>query len=599
MNARNVEIISYQEKREHENALRTLRSLYDHISLLDVNTLKIKRLYTAEGEDSTAVEHDFLGYVNEYSSNYIHPDDVEEYKKFAAPEHIRNMMETEQRSFIMAYFRTKTPEGKYVWKAFIIMKPSGGEAGIYLSCVRGVDTGTEHILIKNDYVRLFNDLPLAYGVLQVEGTSPLDIGEITCVYASNRLAQMMGTDSNSMIGVNLADRLSNNQPAIKKMLYEAAYMGISSKNIFFSKRVEKWINLVTDKAASTGRCAIILEDVTKEHMTTEFIDREWHTDDLIISCTKLLHSGLPHEEAINQIMKLVGDAIRADRVYIVEKLGEGVFRETYEWCNDGVESRIDSFQQMDEDYLLGWEKEYPGAFNLILDNVENVKESHPRLYKKLVDYNTNSVVDIPIYDEGVLIGYYGAVNFRTVRNIDLKELMETVSYFLSSEISRRRLIDELEKKSIYDGLCGIKNRSAMEMIIRKCKKRNYSVGVLYADANGLKTLNDSKGHEAGDELLKNISMIMKRRFNRDFVYRAGGDEFVIIVPKMEKNDFFDACKALVQDFEEAEGISVAVGYEWGVNSADVENIMKTADKAMYEDKANYYRKNNRRRSGDR
>ena len=137
------------------------------------------------------------------------------------------------------------------------------------------------------------------------------------------------------------------------------------------------------------------------------------------------------------------------------------------------------------------------------------------------------------------------------------------------------------------------------MIIRKCKKRNYSVGVLYADANGLKTLNDSKGHEAGDELLKNISMIMKRRFNRDFVYRAGGDEFVIIVPKMEKNDFFDACKALVQDFEEAEGISVAVGYEWGVNSADVENIMKTADKAMYEDKANYYRKNNRRRSGDR
>lgn len=599
MNAQKHEIISYQEKREHENALRTLRSLYDHINLLDTNTLKVKRLYTGEGEDTTGKEQDFLEYVKEFSDKNIHPDDIEEYKKISDPVNIRNRMETENKPFYMAYFRTKAVDGNYVWKAYIIMKPNGAEPGTYLSCIRNVDSETEHILIKNDYVRLFNDLPLAYAVLQVNATSITDISEIICIYASNRLAKMMGADENDILGTNILDKLSDELADVRKTIYDAAFKGISGRLVFFSRRVEKWINMVTDRAVSPGRCAVILEDVTKEHLTTEFIDREWHTDDLIISCTKLLHSGLPHEEAINQLIKLIGDAIRADRIYIIDKIADGIFRESYEWCNDGVPSLIDEFQQMENSDMLNWEAEYPGAFSLIIEEVENIRDSHPKLYERLVNYGVYSIVEYPIRDEGVIIGYFGGINFNAVKNVDLKELMETVSYFLSSELSRRRLLDELEKKSIYDGLCGVKNRSAMEIVIRKFKKRNFSVGVLYADANGLKTMNDTQGHEAGDELLKNISRIMKMRFNRDYVYRAGGDEFVVIVPKMERNDFFGACKALVQDFEDAEGISVAVGYEWGPNSTEVETIMKTADTIMYEDKANYYRKNNRRRSGDR
>lgn len=599
MNARNYEIISYQTKKEHENALKTLRSLYDHINLLDVNTLIIKRLYTSDGEVLTAHEQSFPDYIEEFSRLYIHPDDVEEYRKYSDPEKIAKRMNEEKRSFSMAYFRTKAGDGDYVWKAYIVMRPEGTSPGIYLSCVRSVDTETEHILIKNDYVRLFNELPLAYAVLQVDADGPSDIRDIVCIYASNRLAKMMGTDVNSLIGQDVSVKLAEDQADVKRIMYEAAYKGINCRTIFYSRRAEKWFNIVADRAAATGRCAIILEDVTKEHLTTEFIDREWHTDDLIINCTKLLHSGLPHEEAINQLIKLIGEAIRADRIYIIEKEYGGLLKATYEWCNDDILPLFDDMQQIDEEQLLNWETEFPGAFSLVIENTESIQDSHPVLYQKLATYGTNSIVEIPIRDEGSLIGYFGGINFKKVKNIDLKELMETVSYFLSSEFSRRRLLDELEKKSIYDGLCGVKNRSAMEMVIKKYKKRSFSVGVLYADANGLKTMNDTKGHEAGDELLKNISVIMKRRFNRDYVYRAGGDEFVVIVPKMEKNDFFDACKDLVQDFEAAEGISVAIGYDWGANSTDVESVMKSADTIMYEDKANYYRKNNRRRSSDR
>lgn len=598
LNAHKYEFNTIKIKKEHENALKTLRSLYDHINFLDVSSLTIKRLYTRDGMILDSEEKSFIDYIEDYSREYIHPDDIAEYKKYADPKQIVKRLEKEGKSFSMAYFRTRISEELYIWKAYIVMKPTGTADNIYLSCVRDVDTETEHILIKNDYVRLFNDLPLAYAVIQIDAKSPEDIKEMSVLYASNRLAKMMGVDSGEIVGTDISGTFSKDLLEVRKVMYDAAYKGINGRLIFYSKSAEKWLNIVAERAACTGRCAIILEDVTKEHLTTEFIDREWHTDDLIISCTKILHSGLPHEEAINQLIKQVGEAIRADKIYIIENDYDGVYRESFEWCNDGIPSFKDKLQHIEGQDFWNWEAEFPGAFSLVIDNVESIKDSHPKLYSQLVKYGTRSIVEIPIRDDGKLIGYFGCSNFVKIKNIDIKELMETVSYFLSSEFSRRRLIEELENKSVYDALCGIKNRSAMEMSIKMYKKRSFTVGVLYADANGLKVINDTKGHEAGDELLKEICLIMKRRFNRDYVYRAGGDEFVVIVPKMEKKNFCDACEALIQDFKQAPRISIAVGYEWGANSSDVDTIMKAADTKMYEDKANYYRKNNRRRPAD-
>ncbi len=582
-----------------DDALKTLYSLYDHINLLDLNASKVTRLYTSVSAYSWEQTADFNDYTKEYSSKYIHPDDVDAYLEYSDIDHIRESFADGTRPFSMSYFRTKKDDGKYVWKAYIVMRPTIAEKGFLLSCIRDVDSGTEHILIKNDYVRLFNDLPLAYAVLQVEANSHDDIQSINVIYASNRLAKMMGVETNAMIGVNILENLSSDQSELGSILYDAAFDGVSRKMIFYSRRADKWFNMNVDKAAATGRCAIILEDVTKEHMTTEMIGREWRTDDLIINCTKLLHSGLPHVIAVDQLIKTVGEAIGAGRMYIVERISEGVFSETHEWCNVDVPSIKEQFSYIESADLLNWEAEYPGAFSLVLDDIEIIRDNHPEFYKKLKNLGVRAIIEMPIYDDGKLIGYFGAINYGNAKNIDTRELIETVSYFLSSEFSRLRLLEELEKKSIYDALCGVKNRSAMEMATKKLKKRNYSVGVLYADANGLKTVNDTQGHEAGDELLKKICSIMKRRFNRDFVYRAGGDEFVVIVPRIEKDDFISACELLKKDFDEAAGVSIAMGWNWGVMSGDIDNIMKTADKIMYEDKATYDRQNNRRRSGDR
>ncbi|WP_026662222.1 GGDEF domain-containing protein [Butyrivibrio proteoclasticus] len=583
---------------DHDEVLKTLYGLYDHVNLLDLNTLTLRRLYTGKGDYLFSDYTSMPDYVERISRDFIHPDDIEGYMEFCSVKNIRKQLESDGKSFTMSYFRTKGTDGTYTWKAYIILKPSFADPGIYLSCLRDVDSETEHILIKNDYVKLFNDLPLAYAVLQFN-TELEDDNEIICLYASNRIAKLMDESLNHIVGSNVYPEFGKDHEDVVQMMRNAAFKGINSKTIYHSRKTGKWINITVDKAAVTGRCALILEDVTKEHITNEFMDREWRTDDLIIGCTKVLHSGLPHEVAINQVIRLVGEASGADRIYIVEKTDNNTFIGNYEWCSDNVTPIIQKSAQPEEICALDWEKEYPGAFSLVLEDVESIKVAHPELYSKLQKFEVRSIIEIPIYDEGVLIGYFGGVNYGRIKNLDLKELMEAVSYFLASEFSRLRLLRELENKSIYDSLCGVKNRSAMEMTIKKLKKRSFNIGIIYADANGLKQMNDSRGHEAGDELLKKISTIMKRRVNRDYIYRVGGDEFVIAIPKMEKQDFIDLCASLQKDFEEAEGISVAMGWDWGTSSAEISTIMKSADKLMYEDKANYYRKNNRRRSGDR
>lgn len=582
-----------------ESASEILYSLYDYVDFLDFKNLKVKRIFTNNSDFEFAQLSDYNDYVDYISSNYIYSEDVEQYKAFSDSKTIKKRIQSESKNFIMSYFRTLNGKGEYVWKAYIVITPDKSNLDFCLSCIRSVDSATEHILMKNEYVRLFNDLPLAYAVFQINADDKAhDIKEIKCLYASKRFGIIMDMTLEQMLNAEILASLQFRDD-VKKLMYEAAYDNKSGRGVFYSETMDKWFNIVANQAAVKGRCAIILEDVTKEHLSTEKKDMEVNTDDVIINCTKLLHSGHPHEIALDELLKLIGDALNADRVYIVEKIKNDVFSETFEWCRDNVPHVSDRFVNLDKNNMMSWESEYPGAFCLIVDDIELIKYNHQRLYNFLKELEVKSIIEFPILDDGETIGYFGAVNYHRLKNIDSRQLMETVSYFIASEFSRRKLLSELEHKSIYDGLCGIKNRSAMEMTTKKIKRRNYSVGVLYADANGLKVVNDTLGHEAGDALLKGISEIMSRHFDPDDIYRVGGDEFVVILPRVSKEDFIDSCKKLREDFAATQGISVANGWDWGASSTCVDDIMKTADRLMYEDKANYYKKNNRRRIGDK
>ena len=78
---------------DHDEVLKTLYGLYDHVNLLDLNTLTLRRLYTGKGDYLFSDYTSMPDYVERISRDFIHPDDVESYREFSAVNNIKKQLE--------------------------------------------------------------------------------------------------------------------------------------------------------------------------------------------------------------------------------------------------------------------------------------------------------------------------------------------------------------------------------------------------------------------------------------------------------------------------------------------------------------------------
>ena len=101
-------------------------------------------------------------------------------------------------------------------------------------------------------------------------------------------------------------------------------------------------------------------------------------------------------------------------------------------------------------------------------------------------------------------------------------------------------------------------------------------------------MNDNEGHNAGDALLKRASQILKETFTDCEVYRAGGDEFVVVALDRPKADLEARVEKLRQKSKEKGNVSFALGFFHDENGGDVRKAMHEADVLMYEDKKLHY-----------
>lgn len=115
------------------------------------------------------------------------------------------------------------------------------------------------------------------------------------------------------------------------------------------------------------------------------------------------------------------------------------------------------------------------------------------------------------------------------------------------------------------------------------------------DINGLKQINDTLGHEAGDELIRGAAYCLKRTFgNRGRVYRTGGDEFASMFFADEENlrSILEDLKTLAQEWNGrlVNGVSVAVGCasKREFPTETVEEMVRVAEKRMYDEKEQFY-----------
>ena len=199
----------------------------------------------------------------------------------------------------------------------------------------------------------------------------------------------------------------------------------------------------------------------------------------------------------------------------------------------------------------------------------------------------------PLRQGGSTFGYLQLSNFNVNRLVEVTELMELITFLLSSQISNHLLMERLERMSITDGLTSLLNRHAMlqriESISSQCAGRPF--GIVNIDLNGLKTVNDLDGHDAGDKVLLRASEVLRKIFRDEDLFRTGGDEFVAIVTDIDQDVFKRKVARLRADADKNDLVSFAIGAYWSDGSADIRTAFLHADELMYADKDEFYKNN--------
>ena len=148
----------------------------------------------------------------------------------------------------------------------------------------------------------------------------------------------------------------------------------------------------------------------------------------------------------------------------------------------------------------------------------------------------------------------------------------------------------IERLASCDQLTLVMNRNAWEKQKLILKPSSRSVGVLLADINGLKDVNDRMGHEAGDTLIVTVASCLGDVFGRENVYRIGGDEFVILQPDHTDEECRRGILEVQQMMKQLK-VSASIGYAFRpALDVPLDTLLKQADADMYEQKQAHYRK---------
>jgi len=168
----------------------------------------------------------------------------------------------------------------------------------------------------------------------------------------------------------------------------------------------------------------------------------------------------------------------------------------------------------------------------------------------------------------------------------------------SSKIDLINQIDQLQALSMLDSLTGLANRRYAEIHLQgKIKEMSDCgcsfFGVLFIDIDDFKKVNDKHGHDVGDEVLKMVSMTLKRGVNgTGLVCRWGGEEFVVVVPVGDIHMLQSVAERLrilvkrscFSNGQHVVSVTVSAGATMAVPGDTVDSVVKRADKLMFQSK---------------
>lgn len=299
---------------------------------------------------------------------------------------------------------------------------------------------------------------------------------------------------------------------------------------------------------------------------------------------KALSANADTDAAINELLGIINAYFDADRCYIFETIHDGkALKNTHEHVRAGVSAQIENLQDVPIDVISIWMASFEKNEAYFMSTLDQEKGS--AAYNMLQEQQVDRLLAVPLKKQDEIIGFLGVDNPR--KHYDDPTLLSTIRYFIMNSVERKERRQQLEKLSYRDMMTGLYNRNKYIRVLEASEGKSlHDVGVAYMDLNGLKKMNDEKGHEAGDDLIRAAAGALTDVFP-DQAFRVGGDEFVIVREGISETAFSEKIDQLRENMERRK-VSVSIGDQWAAEERGIEEMLKRADHRMYEEKKRYY-----------
>jgi len=220
--------------------------------------------------------------------------------------------------------------------------------------------------------------------------------------------------------------------------------------------------------------------------------------------------------------------------------------------------------------------------------------------------SSTAYICLPLIGKGETLGLLHLGTKRSVQEDDrqwnIAELKDTAIRFaeyLSLSIANIKLSEKLASQSIRDTLTGLFNRRYMEETIQReilrAARKQTKIGIVMADIDHFKQINDTYGHEAGDEFLMKLADFFKTKTRgSDIACRYGGEEFILILPESSVEDTYKRADYLREEIKKVKvyfrgQLLPSITLSFGIatypdHGIDTDELMRVADTALYKAK---------------
>jgi diguanylate cyclase (GGDEF)-like protein len=413
-----------------------------------------------------------------------------------------------------------------------------------------------------------------------------DVETHELVYANRKLRKLLGVQSMEQLKGKKCHKLlqdsarpctiCNNSKLDVGEFEEWSYYNPKMKKTFMLK------DTVVEVEGRRYRMELAI-DASAQEQQQETIDSYINNEAILNKALKLALSAVKPTDSIRILLEYVGKALSCDRIYIFEKKKSGLYDNTFEWCAGNVVPQIDNLKNLTPEDLKTWLDAFQDKENVAIKNLDDIKEADPAMYDILYPQDIHSIVVSPLHKGDEIAGFFGVDNPPEHAMENISGMFMIMGRFIESLLRRSDLYKRLEKLSYYDKLTKFGNRYKMEEFTANIKPED-SIGVVNCDVMGLKKVNDTQGHHAGDALLVRCCECLASVFSDGARFRMGGDEFLVLCVGISEEELDARVKHLRTVMREQSAM-MAIGQVYSsACGTNLNQLLIEADARMYEDK---------------